>query len=346
MLEAWLIATWQMICATAAYLFLGLFVAGVVHRYLSTKYVERSLSKPGLASVIKASLFGVPLPLCSCSVIPVGVEMRKLGASRGATAAFFTSTPEIGVDSFILSYSLLGPVLAFARTIAAFISAMSVGVLIDKLIPEDNQKIEEAKSCCCSAEATPMADECNGKSSTNALYDIISYSMGRLLSDISNVLIVGFIISGLISALVPPEQLNFLNTSPLLACVLMLLISMPMYICATSSTPIAAALLAKGLFPGAALAFLLGGPVTNVTTLIALKKVLGLKGLATYVGVIFIVSLAVSYSVGLLYDFGSADGHEAMHIHNSFSLWEQFAAALLIVLLCYHMLKALKRRNS
>ena len=294
--------TWQVIGSSSPYLFFGLFCAGLLHTLVSTTTVKKQLQKPGLWSVLKASLIGVPLPLCSCSVIPVGIALRRAGASRGAVASFFTSTPEIGADSFVLSYGLLGPFLAITRIVASFLSAFIVGISIDHFVAETPLDHQTAQRCCNNNN--------NGATSHPTLKEkinvIFSYGFGKILRDIANILVFGFIASGIISALVPETWFQDPSLTPVTSTLIMIAISIPLYVCATSSTPIAAALLAKGMFPGAVLAFLLAGPATNITAIIAFKKELGLRAMFIYIGGIFIISFIFGTLINLTYTQASS----------------------------------------
>ena len=331
-----------MIVESAPWLLFGLLIAGIIHTFLPKGFIEKRLKESGFGSVLKATIYGIPLPLCSCSVIPVAVSLRKGGASRGATASFFVSTPEIGVDSFILSYVLLGPVIAFVRIIAVFISAMGAGLAIDKFVQDPDTKVENEvdppSGHCCQGKSNLMGQDVpqwDKKGISYHLKKVLGFSYSEMVDDLSVVLTLGFVASGLIAALFPENYFSGLISSPFLSMFLMLFISLPFYVCATSSTPLVAALFAKGLSPGAGLIFLLAGPATNISTMLAIRKELGSKSLVIYILIISSVALLFGALTNL---FFSASTHLSAttlqeklssHSHDS----NIFAVIFLILLL-------------
>lgn len=287
MITAIVIAIWEMLLASSSYLLVGFFIAGLIHVFLPHEFIKKHLKAPGFLSVLKSSAFGVPLPLCSCSVIPVGLSLRKSGASKGATASFFISTPEVGVDSFLLSYALLGPFMAVVRLVVSFFSALGVGYAIETFDRDKLDKVEVKEAPekpCCHVSAEKAKD---GHWLTRA----IKFSFVEILDDIAVVLVIGFVIAGVLTVVIPANYIENLELNYFFSMLAMLLISLPVYVCATSSTPIAAALLLKGVAPGAVLVFLLAGPATNVTTILVLAKELGKKAALIYVTGIISFSL-------------------------------------------------------
>ncbi len=283
----WLIATWATILEAAPWLLGGFGVAGVIYVLMPTARVVTHLGTPGLHGVLKAALIGVPLPLCSCSVIPVATSLRKQGAGRGATASFLISTPETGVDSIAMTYALLGPLLAALRPIAAFVTAVAAGVLVDRQGehgPEHPDTVP-AESCCCSTPQ-PARTTIGRHMLTAGRYAAID-----LFVDLSHWLAIGFLLAGLLTALIPEDFLERSIGSGFGTMLLMVVAGLPLYVCATASTPLAAALIAKGLSPGAALVFLLVGPATNMATMVIVARDLGRRSLAIYVAAIVTVAL-------------------------------------------------------
>lgn len=296
-LVQWLLSTWDVIAISSLWLLAGFFIAGVLHVFMPRRMIERHLKKPGFFSVLKSSAFGIPLPLCSCSVIPVGVSLRKHGASRGATASFFISTPEIGVDSFLLSYALLGPFFAVMRVITAFFAALSAGWLIDSFpAPESatgQTAADTSDDCCHTASDRPEEEH----SSKSKLYRVLHFGYVEILDDLSTVLCVGFLLAGLAAVLLPADSFAALGLGPVSSMFLMLFVSLPVYVCATSLTPLAAALIAKGLGLGAALVFLLAGPATNITTMLVVRRELGTRALVFYLLSIITTALLAGFYV-------------------------------------------------
>jgi len=274
--------------------------AGVIHVALPAETVTRMLGRRGAGAVFKACLLGIPLPLCSCSVIPVASAIRKQGAGRGAFVSFLISTPETGVDSIAISYALLGPLMAVIRPVAAFVTAILAGLLIDRTeAPETdaaNPAHDVSAACGCGDKcATNIA-----ATKRNKLTTALRYGLIELFVDLSPYLIGGFVLAGLIAALVPPDWLtNHIGTG-LPAMLLMLVVGLPLYICATSSTPLAAALIAGGLSPGAALVFLLVGPATNIATMLIVVRETSKSGLAIYLATIGGCAVAFGLAVDWL----------------------------------------------
>ncbi len=303
MITQWLIETWTVINLSAPWLLIGFFCAGIIHAVLPNGIIKKHLKTPGFSSVLKGSVYGIPLPLCSCSVIPVGVSLRKQGTSKGATASFFVSTPEIGIDSFLLSFFLLGPVFAVSRVVATFLSAMGVGILIDRFSESDSSRTgthgNEHTSCCQEAKADSNrgAKPQFGYRVRRKIRDIFHFAYVEIFDDIVVVLSLGFVGAGLVSVFIPDNLFMDLNLHPILMMFIMLIAALPVYVCATSSTPFAAALLAKGLDPGAAIVFLLVGPATNITTMLTIGRELGKRELVIYLSVIILISMLFGIAI-------------------------------------------------
>jgi uncharacterized membrane protein YraQ (UPF0718 family) len=313
-LTSWMVETWDIVLDSGTFLLAGFACAGLIYLLMPTEKVVGHLGTPGLGAVVKASLVGIPLPLCSCSVIPVASSIRQRGASRGATASFLVSTPETGVDSIAISYALLGPALAVIRPLAALVTALTAGWLInlaergagsacrpesgepgngpagtDSCHPVSEEQAGNPVSgaaCCCPHATEPMKP-----SLTDRIADGLRYSFVGMFKDLSIYLVAGFLLAGLVSALVPADFFEKTIGSGWLAIGLMLLVGLPLYVCATSSTPVAAALIAKGISPGAALVFLLVGPATNAATMVVVGKDLGRKSLVVYLLTIAVVAM-------------------------------------------------------
>ncbi len=336
----------------APYLVFGFLFAGVLHVFVKKEVILKHLGASSLGAVIKASLFGVPLPLCSCSVIPTAISLKKSGASNASVLSFLLSTPLTGVDSIVATYGVLGPVFAVFRPIAAFCIGIIGGIVAlviktDETVREAelenccsngdaSQKKSSIESCCsegdvaddsCGApkEALPQTEQkscCSSEPVTAAsccsdagevkegqpipwvlrvvesIKEIWTYAFKTLLDDIALPLIVGVIISGVISWALPDNFFGDLALPTIVQMILMIVVGMPIYICATASLPIGAALLLKGLSPGVIFVFLAAGPVTNSATIALIIKQFGKKFFALYFGVIAVLSIAF----GLLLD--------------------------------------------
>ena len=249
---------------SAPFLLVGLVLSGVIRQLIPDKWITKTLGEN--SSVATAALIGTPLPLCSCSVIPTAMGIRRAGASKASTASFMVATPETGVDSIGVTFALLGPVMAIARPIAAIFSAIVAGKLVRWWDVETPPIQEEKKSCCCGS----------GKKATEpTIWDktksVFQYGFGKLLSDFMNWLLIGLLFAALIQTFVPETFLSQYGDG-IFAMMLVVLVSIPMYICATASTLAAAGLMLSGISPGAALVFMLTGPATNIATLMVVKN--------------------------------------------------------------------------
>jgi uncharacterized membrane protein YraQ (UPF0718 family)/copper chaperone CopZ len=275
------------------YLILGFFFAGLLHVLLGEGYIKKHFAVSGLASTIKAAVFGVPLPVCSCGVIPLAESLRRDGASKSATMSFLVSTPSSGVDSILATYALMGPVYAVFRPIASFFSGILVGI-----VTHFQERKENGGSAAAPGENVQTGVQ-NNKQSKKTFKEAFVYGFRVIPSEIAKWLIIGVVIGGAISALVPADFGSRYLNSPLLSYVVILLISIPIYVCATGSIPIAASLIAKGVLPGAALALLIAGPATNTVTISFLFKKMGARITVIYIASIVVVSVAS----GLLFDW-------------------------------------------
>ena len=271
------------------YLLLGFFFAGVVHAFIPGMVYNRYLGGKGFKSVFYGALFGVPLPLCSCGVLPTAMSLRKQGASKGATASFLISTPETGVDSIIATYSVLGLPFAVIRPVAAFCNAIMGGWLInefgdkDEVVPVD----ASAKTCCCHHKQ----EETHHEGFLGKMREALRFGFVEMIEDIGKWLVIGLVIAGLITVFVPDEFFALFRGNTQLSMLLVLCIAIPMYICATGSIPIAVALMMKGLTPGAALVLLMAGPACNMASILVINKTLGRKSLVLYL--ISIITMAI-----------------------------------------------------
>ena len=258
---------WTVLCQMAPYLLFGFLVSGVLSVLISPKLVEDHLGRGGIMPVLKAALFGIPLPLCSCGVIPVAAALRKHGAGKGATTAFLLSTPQTGVDSIFVTFSLLGPVFAVFRPLVALVSGVLGGAVVS-ISGEEDMHENEALKCtgeCCSA----------GSPKRSILSRIMQFGFITMPADIGKSLLLGIAIAAVLAAVIPENYFAaYLGRGPLAILVLMLL-GIPVYVCATASVPVAAALIVAGVSPGAALAFLMTGPATNAAAITTVWRIMG-----------------------------------------------------------------------
>lgn len=283
--DAWQ-AVWGMTEAMAPYLLFGFLVAGVLSVSVPPDLVERHLGGRGWRSTLVAALCGVPLPLCSCGVLPVAVSLRRRGASKGAATAFLVSTPQTGVDSVMVTLAMMGPVLAVFRPFAALVSGVLGGVLVDRFAGDDGSAREGRGAERALGDAASPAG-------SPAWRRALRYGFHDLPASIGADIVKGIVLAGLVALLVPADFFAELPLHPVVQIFVMMAAGIPVYVCATASVPFAAALVAKGLSPGAAVAFLIAGPATNAASLRVLWGALGRRATMLYVGTVA-VSAAVS----------------------------------------------------
>lgn len=316
---------WLVFLDTAFWLLIGLLAAGLIKAFVPQDAMMRWVGGSGIGSILRSALFGAPLPLCSCGVLPAAIGLHRAGASKEATVSFLISTPETSVDSVAVTYALMGPVMAIFRPFAALVNAVGTG-LLTSLIPESvapeknnvSRQTAGTESCCSTvSESSPESDDshdscCSSKQNSsqqvngrqentnhsNKFKLALSYAGAELLDDISKWMAIGIVLAGIMLTFIPPDWLAQWGEG-LSAMLIMLVVGVPMYICAVASTPVAAGLLIAGVSPGAVLVFLLVGPATNIASFALLKQELGLKVTLVY---LFGLS-AFSLLMGLLLEW-------------------------------------------
>ena len=289
----------------APWLLIGYILAGFIAFLLSPEQVKRHLSGTGFKPILKAVLFGVPLPLCSCGIIPVAASVKDEGASRGATGAFFIATPQTGIDSILVTWSMLGVGMAICRPVFAFLTGITGGYLIDRFCPEkevEAKKEETPKhSCCCCCHSHKQVEPVKEKKTfIGAIKAIFSYGFGKMLNSTTPSLLVGILLAALIEMIVPEDfGVSFINNNMVLEFLIMVLIAIPLYVCSSASVPVAMALLMKGFSPGAVLIFLVVGPATNTVSIAAMRSLVGSKATIISIAVIafwgFVAGIVVNW---------------------------------------------------
>ncbi len=289
---------WLVFLDTAFWLLIGLLAAGVIKSFISENTMMRWVGGKGIGAISRAALFGAPLPLCSCGVLPAAIGLRRAGASKEATVSFLISTPETSIDSIAVTYALMGPVMAIFRPISALVNAVGTGLLTtliaDESVPVKTQPVtssccapkpEKAETSCCAEKPAGSVAQASAKPGSNnkqsKIWQVVSYAGADLLDDISQWMAFGIVVAGIMLTFIPPDWLAQWGGG-LPAMLIMLVVGVPMYICAVASTPVAAGLLLAGVSPGAVLVFLLVGPATNIASFALLKQELGLKVTAMY----------------------------------------------------------------
>lgn len=335
---------WNLVIESAPWLLIGYLLAGVIKQVIPAEWIHKQLAKPGFLSIVKGAFIGAPLPLCSCGVIPTALAIRKAGASKGATSSFLVATPETGVDSISFSFAVLGPVFAIARPVAALTSAIIAGVLVNSFDKEEDpiEVAASTSSCCSNKKQEAVVQTSLGEK----LLAAVQYGYGRMISDTAKWLLIGLVAAAIITAVVP--QSFFLQWGDgVVAMVIMVIVSLPMYICATASTPVAAGLLFAGVSPGAALVFMLTGPATNIATMGVIKEQLGTKSLLAYLVGVIGTAIACGLILNQLYEVFAWPLQLSIKEHGeSYPLWRQFAAVLLAGLVARVWLQPLLTRKS
>ncbi|MCP4676693.1 MAG: permease [Deltaproteobacteria bacterium] len=320
----------------APYLLLGIAVAGVMHVLLPVGFVAKQLGKAGIGSVFKAATLGVPLPLCSCGVVPVAASLKKSGASPGAVVSFLVTTPTSGIDSILATYSLLGGAIAVARVAVSFVIGLAAGIatslgLRGNSFPDENG-------------AAASENEPDG----NPFVRGAVYAFGELLGGIARPLAIGCLLGGAIAYFLPPGVLGQVIGHGFLSYLAMLVVGIPLYVCASGSIPLAAALLAKGISPGAALIFLIAGPATNAATVTVISGMLGKRTLFIYLGVLILGALGAGATTDLVFTLfpswipGMVHGH--VHGDAALSVFEIACGFSLGLVMIYHLSKPILAR--
>ena len=322
----WIESYWDalvmMTAEMAPYLLLGFFIAGLLHTFVPRTLYSKHLAPRNMKSVVKAAAIGIPLPLCSCGVIPTTVSLRKEGASHGACTSFLIATPQTGVDSIAATYSLMGLPFAVIRPLAALFTAMFGGWLVNRFgrpmperpTPDPSREGGETcgeKHCCCHHEEEEHEEHCccheheepaplpHGRGWGEGLRQALDYAFVDMMQDVGKWLVVGLLIAALITVAVPSEWLAALHDYKLLNMLIVLAVAIPMYVCATGSIPIAVSLMAKGLTPGAALVLLMAGPAVNSASILVIGKVFGKRTLWLYL--LSIIVGAILFGLGIDY---------------------------------------------
>jgi uncharacterized membrane protein YraQ (UPF0718 family) len=334
------VESWHLLLEASVYILFGMLVGGLLKVFLNPSFVADHLGKGKFSSVIKAALFGIPIPLCSCGVLPAAASLKRQGANNGATTAFLISTPESGVDSMAITYALLDPIMTVARPVSAFITAVAAGItenLLHTQKEEDGEKVID-RSCpidnCCDGNDCSPEEHARHHSFGEKIWSGLKFAIDDLWGDLAGWFFAGLLLAGVISAIIPQELMVQYLGGGLHSMLIMLIVGIPMYICATASTPVAAALILKGVSPGAALVFLLVGPATNVTSLSVLFGLLGKRATAIYLIMLSLFAVLSGLVVDMIYNnLGVSASVIAGQAGEVIPYWLQFVGALIVILL-------------
>lgn len=326
--------------AMSFYLLLGFLFAGILHVLVPQQLFSKYLSKNNWVSVFYATLFGIPLPLCSCGVIPTAMALYREGASKGSVVAFLIATPQTGVDSIIATYSLLGLPFAIIRPITAFFTALFAGLTTNAFT---------SKEIVVAPAKVPANQQEENRSFVQKLKRVFQYGYVEMMEDIGKMLLFGLIVAGLIAYFVPDNFFMMFGHNTILTMLLVLLVAVPMYVCATGSIPIAIALMLKGMSPGTALVLLMAGPAANIASMLVIGKVLGKKTFALYLTTLVIGAIAS----GLIIDnflpagwFDVSNFTMTAHQHGHFYCFKVICSVILLALFINAMLLKKHREQA
>lgn len=339
-----LMAAWELLRKSSIYVIFGLVVSGLLRVFLSPAAVAHHFGRGRFMPVLKAACLGIPIPLCSCGALPAAVSLKKQGANSGATTAFLISTPESGVDSISITYALLDPLMTLARPVSAFLTALAAGILENLTGRRERQNATPDLTCtldgCCSGENCPPDVHRRHHSLREKVSGGMRYAFKDIWADLSPWFLLGLLLAGLITVLIPEEFITGHLGGGLSAHLLMLALGIPLYICATASTPVAAALILKGVSPGAALVFLLAGPATNVTSLTVMAGSFGKRTTAIYLSTIAALSVLFGLALDAVYSLTGLSARAAAgQAAELMPAWAEVSGAILLLLLSVNPLR-------
>jgi len=320
---------WRLTNEMSPYLLFGFLIAGLLHIIIPKEKIYNSFSRNNISSVLKASLFGIPLPLCSCGVIPVAALLKREGAGKGPVVSFLVSTPTTGVDSILATYSLLGPLFAVIRPVAALFTGVFAGFITNLSEKKKENQSNIGFSCAVCDISTPHTLPLSGI--IEKVKKMFKYAFVDLLGDVGKWIAIGILIGGLIGYFVPPWMFEQYLGNPVLAYLLMLAVGIPMYVCATGSIPIAASLIMKGLTPGAGLIFLIAGPATNTATLSFIYGKLGKKSLINYLATLIITAVFFGIILDWLWSLSGKDIALITGGMEMLPLWLKISSSILLI---------------
>ena len=377
LIETFGVALWELTAAMAPYILFGLFFAGILHELVPGDFVQRHLGRDNVSSVMKATLFGIPLPVCSCGVIPLAAALKKDGASRGSVLSFLISTPITGIDSILATFGMFGWVFTLYRVVTSILIAFVAGVSSNFLIHEKSENPEEetqpapnptftmagpiplnAGPAVKPALFAPSPEKetdgcgCDGschEETTRKRFDFgaaMQYGFVTLLGDIAKPLFWGLLIGAAITVAIPEDIGSWLAQYTWLGYLLVIAIAVPMYVCATASLPIAASLVLSGVSMGAAFVFLSAGPATNTVTMGVVKKMLGGKALTIYLATIVAGSILFGLAIDLLFGSLQIDPRSVVHIEEEVGLWAALSSLALWIMILRHLVPRFFRKKE
>ena len=322
-LGLFLLEIWSLCLQMSPFLLMGMFVSGLISMFVNSRLILKHIGSKNFLSILKSTVLGIPVPLCSCGVIPVAATLRDSGASKGSTVSFLVSTPQTGVDSIFLTYGMLGPVFALFRPLAAFVSGIFSGMVINSFDDDTHHHLPD-----------PDDAPNDKKPFIERLYSGLSYGFLTLPSDIVVPLFQGLIIAAAIAIIIPPDFIaEKFSTNSYIMLFMMLAVSLPIYVCATASIPIAVALMAKGVTAGAVFVFLMAGPATNASSIAVVKNILGRKTMAHYLFLISSTAVLFGFILDSFITIGLPAVSSSSHTHADDSYISLFFTILFVLIL-------------
>ncbi|RQD57687.1 MAG: permease [Desulfonatronovibrio sp. MSAO_Bac4] len=327
------------------WLLIGLLASGFIKALIPNALLQRWMSGNGIKAVSKASVIGAPLPLCSCGAIPAAITIYRKGAGRGPTVAFMIGTPGIGMDSILITYALLGPFMTVSRAVGAVVTAVNTGLLVALTKSDSNILLDTQSDCSghcqsgtCSSDIGDFSDD-KISSWQSRVIDSMRYVFGELLHDIGRWILIGLVVAGFLMAYVTPEHLA-VYSSGIWPMLLMAVVGIPIYLCATAATPIGAGLLTAGVSPGAVLIFLLAGPITSMATLEVLRREMGNTALLCYLAGIVLTAIGMGLIIDQVVTFWSIDVSAQLGAAKEvLPQWLEWAALILLVFVSLPMVR-------
>ncbi len=323
---------WQLSIMIGLYVLIGLIFVGIIHLYISEDWIKKHLGVNTKYSALKGALYGIPLPLCSCGVIPLATSLRQKGASKKAVTSFFITTPMTGVDSIIATYGVFGLPMAIIRVISSFISGVIAGSFVKESF--DTAQREEQKSCCsssCCSKEKPQKE--------NQFKKAYNYALFEVFSDIAKPMFYGLILATLFIMLIPNNGIEFLNDNLFITYILVFLVALPLYVCSISAIPIALSMLAIGISPGVAFIFLAAAPATNIITAGIIKKILGNDVLIVYLISIITVTVSFALMIDFVLPLEWFNSFSQNTEHENISIIDTGGAVIFLAIMFYFVIK-------
>lgn len=327
---------WHFTNLISFYILFGLLFAGVIKQVISDDYIKKHIGKDSLGAVFKAAILGIPLPLCSCSVIPFASSLQKSGASKSALQTFLIATPITGVDSIMATYGAFGWFFTLYRVISSVCISLLAGFLSMLFVKE---KPITSLWGVAKPKATPLLLKQITPNQKPFVKRVFSYAFDMLFKGIAKSLLIGIVLGAFFASIIPKEFSDFFTDNLLLSYLFLILISAPMYVCALTSLPIGLTLILTGFSPGSAFVFLSAGPATNLVTISVVKNILGSKSLFIYLFSVIFGSVFFAYMLDLLFFENIKDIKNSMIEEENISYLDMFSSLLMFGLFARYLLK-------